>query len=484
MKKFFLLFLMFWALVATARAQVSAITILGMPTPGCGVVGNSMTVTFSITDAGNYGTVNYDILFSPASSPTTAAFSSYLGRNMVCSNSDAGYYFYDQGIPTNTVIKTVPVPSGSYSYLIVIAQENTVYLSCSNPTTYTSFVIPCNTATPTVTATLTPTSTTTNTFTVTPTNTTTNTFTVTPTATFTRTFTNTRTPTATRTFTNTTTNTATFTTTVTVTNTATSTATGTPTNTFTRTNTWTITRTNTPTNTPTNTFTRTNTWTNTATSTTTNTATRTFTNTTTNTATPTPTNTFATFTFTPTPNGTRVIPFYDGSNTKNLYNSTTNAFTSASAFFGKLQYAEVDNEGIEVHLTVPSNSLYISSSFLNLDSTSNPIYFNSTLGGVFFGVVNMNNHPVTNMSDPTNAQDAATKNYVDTRVYSGFVTFSNALTTPVTVTITGATATSRVVFGERGTALASSFGYTASTNQVIFNGTFAGAATVAYVLIP
>jgi hypothetical protein len=69
-------------------------------------------------------------------------------------------------------------------------------------------------------------------------------------------------------------------------------------------------------------------------------------------------------------------------------------------------------------------------------------------------------------------------------IFSGFVTFSNALTTPVTVSITGATATSKVTFGEKGAAVASSFGYTPSTNQVIFNGTFAGAATVAYILIP
>ena len=69
-------------------------------------------------------------------------------------------------------------------------------------------------------------------------------------------------------------------------------------------------------------------------------------------------------------------------------------------------------------------------------------------------------------------------------VFSGFVTFSNALTTPVTIAITGATSTSKVTFGELGTAIASSFGYTPSTNQVIFNGTFAGAATVAYLLIP
>lgn len=101
--------------------------------------------------------------------------------------------------------------------------------------------------------------------------------------------------------------------------------------------------------------------------------------------------------------------------------------------------------------------------------------------------VTINAPTITVSQDPASAPEIATKNYVDTHpgnILSGFVTFANALTTPVTVAITGVSATSKCTMGERGTAVASSFGYTASTNQIIFNGTFAGAATIAYIVVP
>ena len=97
------------------------------------------------------------------------------------------------------------------------------------------------------------------------------------------------------------------------------------------------------------------------------------------------------------------------------------------------------------------------------------------------GVLNMGSSPITNLTDPTNAQDAATKNYVD-NIFKGAVTFVNALTTPVTQVIAGCSSTSSFAFGEKGAALASSFGWTSpQATTIVFNGTFAGAATISYI---
>lgn len=97
--------------------------------------------------------------------------------------------------------------------------------------------------------------------------------------------------------------------------------------------------------------------------------------------------------------------------------------------------------------------------------------------------VDMGSMFVESVKDPVTSQQAATKNYVDGLVPSGAfgfaVTFSNALTTPVTQVIPGVSSTSFIAFGERGTAIASSFGWTSpGPNTIIFNGTFAGAATI------
>ena len=219
MRKFIFAALLILGLSSAVNAQVTAITITGTY-PTCATVGQSIAVTFTVTDSGDFGAVSYDVLFSSATTATSSAWSSYLGGNMICTNGDHGFVFYDQGQATNTVIQHVTVPFSTYSgNIIILAQENVNYLSCSSPTTYTAFSFPC-TPTPTVT----------NTLTFTPTNTPT----MTPTFTFTATPTNTaNTPTPTSTATNTPTKTATQTATNSATNsptlTATNTATATPT---------------------------------------------------------------------------------------------------------------------------------------------------------------------------------------------------------------------------------------------------------------
>ena len=231
MRKFFGFLFLLLAMATTVQAQVSAITITGIPTPPCGSFNQSMAVTFTVTDAGDYGVVNYDILFSSAVTASNTAYSSFLGGTMICSRVDSGYHFQDQGQASNTIVQMVPVPAVGAGNLIILAQENVSALTCSNPQTYVAFTIPCNT--PTNTATNTTTNTATSTFTPTAT------FTFTPTGSYTPTTTNTFTQTFTKTFTNTFTNTFTQTVTKTATNTSTSTNTNTTTNTFTNASTWT-----------------------------------------------------------------------------------------------------------------------------------------------------------------------------------------------------------------------------------------------------
>lgn len=246
MKKFLAFLFILFGLASMANAQVSAVTVTS-PSSYCAAAGSSVTVVFNVTSAADFNPISYDILFSASTTATSSAYSSYLGGPMVCSNTDAGYFFYNTGQTTNTITKVVPVPAASYSgNIIVIAQENVVYLSCSVPSGFKAFTNPCS---PTPTSTSTNTRTNTPTFTFTPTNTATNTFT--PTATFTNTFTcnATLTPACANQFTNTPTNTFTNTFTFTPTNTSTPTPTRTPTNT----------RTSTPTFTPTNTATNVNT---------------------------------------------------------------------------------------------------------------------------------------------------------------------------------------------------------------------------------
>ena len=135
-----------------------------------------------------------------------------------------------------------------------------------------------------------------------------------------------------------------------------------------------------------------------------------------------------------------------------------------------------------------SQNLSLSARFYNgVTYFNGPINFKNLADNAFHmiindsGVLNMGSSPITNLTDPTNAQDAATKNYVD-NIFKGAVTFVNALTTPVTQVIAGCSSTSSFAFGEKGAALASSFGWTSpQATTIVFNGTFAGAATISYI---
>lgn len=235
MKKLLLAFAFVVALAGSARAQVTNVQILGT---GSGGPGQSIPVTVVITNSGTFQNVTYDILFSPSSSVTTTAWSTFLKAPMVCSGLDSGYFYNDSGSAANTIIQNVTVPAYSYSgFVDVIAAENKAYLTCSATSASTAFtMVPTPTNTPTFTNT--PTNTATPTVTNTFTNTATNTITNTPTNTATPTITNTPTATATKT--------ATSTATATATNTATSTVTNTPTAYFTYTVTQTPTITWTP----------------------------------------------------------------------------------------------------------------------------------------------------------------------------------------------------------------------------------------------
>ena len=233
-KLFWILLTGFLGISVPSLAQVTSVSILGV---GSGGPGQSVPVTFVITNTNLFYDVNYDILFSPSSSVTNTAYSSFLKGPMVCSGDDAGYNF-SSGTLATTIIQNATVPGYQYSgYVVVIADENQPYLTCASTSANTAFTM---VPTPTATCTNTPTNTTTATATKTPTNTITQTPTATATNTITRTPTNTKTPTATAT------KTATNTATSTATNTATATPSSTPTAFFT----YTITQTPTITNTP------------------------------------------------------------------------------------------------------------------------------------------------------------------------------------------------------------------------------------------
>lgn len=226
-KLFWILLTGFLGISVPSLAQVTSVSILGV---GSGGPGQSVPVTFVITNTNLFYDVNYDILFSSSSSVTNTAYSSYLKGPMICSGEDAGYN-YSSGTLATTIIQNATVPGYQYSgYVIVIANENQPYLTCASTSANTAFtMVPTPTVTttntPTLTLTMTATNTATQTATMTPTMTATNTITQTPTMTPTQT--KTGTPTMT------TTNTATKTATMTATNTATKTASSTPTSFFT-----------------------------------------------------------------------------------------------------------------------------------------------------------------------------------------------------------------------------------------------------------
>ena len=214
MKKFILALILALGMAQAVKAQIAAVTITGLSNANY-FPGQTVAVTIAIKNTNVFSQVNYDVLFSAATTASSTGYSSYLQGPMVCSGADDGFNF-NSGIGTvNTVVRSVIVPSSGYSgHIVVIAAENSTFLTCSAATTYTTFTI-LNTPTPTNTATNTATSTVTHTPTLTPTATITNTLTNSPTATVTNTLTNTPTSTVTNTVTNTRTNTPSATPTIT-----------------------------------------------------------------------------------------------------------------------------------------------------------------------------------------------------------------------------------------------------------------------------
>lgn len=102
------------------------------------------------------------------------------------------------------------------------------------------------------------------------------------------------------------------------------------------------------------------------------------------------------------------------------------------------------------------------------------------------GNIDMNFGNITSLASPSTSSDAVPRSYVDALVPSGVfsfaVSFVNPLTTPVTVLVPGASSTSFIAFGERGTALASSFGWTSpGPGTIVCNGTAVSAVTVTAV---
>jgi len=216
MKKFIiLLVLILMGIVSFASAQVSSVSGLG--TVSCASPGDTIPVTFTVTDTGTWTTINYDVFFSTTSTLQTGAWSSYRASigfgnpPITCPlTASSGYSFSNHGNITNTIIQNVVVPASRFSgYLIVTANEQQAYITCNDQQAHVSFINPCGTSTntPTNTATVTATNTATLTPTMTKTSTATNTLTTTSTATST----NTNTPTSTATLTATNTPTQTFT---------------------------------------------------------------------------------------------------------------------------------------------------------------------------------------------------------------------------------------------------------------------------------
>jgi len=240
-------FLILMATASTALAQVTSVTAVSAP--ACASPGQSIAVTFTVTDNGNFGTVSYDVYFSSNSTVQNGAWSSHDQTTITCPvGTTGGYQFNDGGNTVNTIVQSVIVPASGFSgYINVSAVENLVgTILCTSVQGNTVFNYPCtSTFTPTFTPTATNTAT--NTATATATNTITITNTPAHTYTFTQTATNSATNSATNTATNTPTNTATNTATKTATNTATNTATVTNTNTWTSTETPVPTKTITPT---------------------------------------------------------------------------------------------------------------------------------------------------------------------------------------------------------------------------------------------
>jgi len=205
MKKMILaLFLLMIGIPLTSKAQVSAVSITGVAS--CANPGNTIPVTFKITTSADFNPISYDILFSAATTASSAAYSSFQGKNISCAGGDSGYTTFNTGVTVLTVIQTVQVPSTGYSgNIVVIAGDNVLSLNCLDPSGNISFVYPCLTTTPTqtrtqtTTPTITLTRTTTPTLTITPTPSTTLTLTKTPTLTTTPTLTPTVTVTPTQT---------------------------------------------------------------------------------------------------------------------------------------------------------------------------------------------------------------------------------------------------------------------------------------------